>query len=503
MTTGTVAAERPRLGRRCLTVLLVSFGASRAIAYAFGVRFDDKQMQSVWQLLDPALLRHDLLSSLWHLHSQPPLFNAFVGVVLHLPSRLQQPAFALSYLALGVLLMLSLASLMVELGVSRTVSTAVTVAFVVSPSALLYENWLFYTYPTAAILTFAALALLRWSRSERRAWGVLFFSSLATLALIRSTWHLAWMVLIVAIALAARRAWRREVLLAAMVPLLLVVSLYVKNAVMFGSPTASSWQGMTLAYVTTLHLSDDERHRMVDDGELSKFALVAPFARLAFYDPLMPPRAPTGVAALDQRVKGNGDPNFNNIRYVDIDAKYMSDALVIARTHPSVLLSGIGYSANVLLRPSADYFALQGNRDSLGWWYTGYVTVVEGRLGTHTAGGNWGELFNYAPKSQYLPASRVGVTIALLYLLASIGGAYSLVALARRRFRASSAQLTVCFISLTVVWSTLGSLLVGSGESNRFRFEIDPLAIVLAAWTVQRLIARRRRRGAAGLSPVA
>ncbi len=39
-------------------------------------------LDSAKQFLDPALLQHDLLSSLWYLHSQPPLFNLFLGLVL-------------------------------------------------------------------------------------------------------------------------------------------------------------------------------------------------------------------------------------------------------------------------------------------------------------------------------------------------------------------------------------------------------------------------------------
>lgn len=39
-------------------------------------------LDSAKQFLDPTLLQHDLLSSLWYLHSQPPLFNLFLGLVL-------------------------------------------------------------------------------------------------------------------------------------------------------------------------------------------------------------------------------------------------------------------------------------------------------------------------------------------------------------------------------------------------------------------------------------
>jgi hypothetical protein len=60
----------------------VSFGASRAAAYAAGVRFDSSPLAFCWQLVDPDLLRTRLLESLFYLHGQPPLFNLYLGVLL-------------------------------------------------------------------------------------------------------------------------------------------------------------------------------------------------------------------------------------------------------------------------------------------------------------------------------------------------------------------------------------------------------------------------------------
>ena len=59
-------------------------GASpSADCYRVGGRaFDTSWLESSWQLVDPELLRHQLFSSVWFEHTQPPLFDLFVGVVL-------------------------------------------------------------------------------------------------------------------------------------------------------------------------------------------------------------------------------------------------------------------------------------------------------------------------------------------------------------------------------------------------------------------------------------
>ena len=65
---------------RLLVVLL--FAVSRLLARGvFGLRFDAATLD-YWQVLDPQLLRTDLLRSVLFQHGQPPLFNIFLGVVL-------------------------------------------------------------------------------------------------------------------------------------------------------------------------------------------------------------------------------------------------------------------------------------------------------------------------------------------------------------------------------------------------------------------------------------
>ena len=38
------------------------------------------------QYLDPQILSHQLIQGIWYLNSQPPLFNLFLGLVLHIQS---------------------------------------------------------------------------------------------------------------------------------------------------------------------------------------------------------------------------------------------------------------------------------------------------------------------------------------------------------------------------------------------------------------------------------
>jgi hypothetical protein len=52
----------------------------RTFAYARGLRFDASDAGAFRHFIEPGLLRERLVESLWHLHAQPPLFNAWLGV---------------------------------------------------------------------------------------------------------------------------------------------------------------------------------------------------------------------------------------------------------------------------------------------------------------------------------------------------------------------------------------------------------------------------------------
>ena len=94
-------------GTSVTRALLLVFALSRALYYAAGVRFDARPLDRFFQFIDPQLLRHRLLESLYYFHIQPPGFNLFAGLVLKLFPVYYASAFHAVYLFCGVVIMLS------------------------------------------------------------------------------------------------------------------------------------------------------------------------------------------------------------------------------------------------------------------------------------------------------------------------------------------------------------------------------------------------------------
>jgi hypothetical protein len=65
--------------------LIGLFIVSRIAIVLAGVDFDNAVVvNGQWQLINIELLKNRLLESLWYLHSQPPLYNLYTGIVIKL-----------------------------------------------------------------------------------------------------------------------------------------------------------------------------------------------------------------------------------------------------------------------------------------------------------------------------------------------------------------------------------------------------------------------------------
>ncbi len=143
---------------RHLLHLILIFIFSRIGYMLVGVRFDYQPLWYFRQFIDPVLLREDLFASLLYFHAQPPLFNLFLGFWLQVAGDFAHLFFWASFAALSLAMYIAMYRLMRGNDLSSRTSLAIVAAYMISPTAIIYENWLFYTRPAAALLTLSALA---------------------------------------------------------------------------------------------------------------------------------------------------------------------------------------------------------------------------------------------------------------------------------------------------------------------------------------------------------
>ena len=442
--------------------LLAAFVLSRTVArMAFGLRFDGVIL-GYWHVLDLPLLRGDLLRSLLYLHSQPPLFNLALGIVLKwVPEALAPAVFEALYLVLGYWGIVGIYALLVELGAPRGAAVAAALVQTLSTTWLVYESWLFYTLPTAVLLTWAAVWLARAVRGHAGA-AAAFAAAVAALSWIRATYQPAWVVVALALLLfgvrssaPAVRACARRSSLAALV---LVLALPAKNDLLVGSFTSSTWLGMSLARMTTERLDEATREEWIGAGELDPVARVRAFSPLSDY-PVELRAPPPGIPAhpaLVAPTKSDGSPNLNHAAYVRIGRAYQRSALVVLRRRPGLYLDRVRRAFRTWLRPPTDYILVVPQREALREWD-----------GLHS------RLLLWSAQDR----RRAGPTLVLLPAAALFLAALLLRPPAQRR----RLLLLVGFPVLTIAWNLLGNL-AEVEENNRFRVEVEGLMVVLGSW---------------------
>jgi hypothetical protein len=442
--------------------LLAAFVLSRLVArVAFGLRLGS-DISGYWQVLDVPLLRGDLLRSLFYLHSQPPLYNLALGIVLKwFPEAMAPAVFEAALLVLGYFGILGTYALLEELGAPQGAALAVALLQTLSTTWLVYESWLFYTLPTAVLITWTAVWF---ARAPRRAGATAAFAAaVAALSWIRATYQPVWVVAALALLLFAVRqsapgvracAWRSS--LAALV---LVIALPAKNYLLVGSFTSSTWFGMSLARMTTERLDKATREEWIRQGVLDPVARVRPFSPLSDYPVELraPPAGTPAHPALLAPLKADASPNLNHAAYLRIGRIYRNSALEVMRRRPGVYLDRVRRAFVTWLRPPTDYILVVPQREQLREW-----DRLHCRLLLWSSGDN----------------RRAGPTLVLVPAVALFFAALLWRPAGERR----RLLVLVSFPLLTIAWNLVVGNLAEVEENNRFRVEVEGLMIVLGSW---------------------
>jgi len=476
--------------RRPYALLLLVFAASRACYYALGVRFDARPLNNFFQFVDPDLLNHRLLESLFYLHIQPPGMNLFAGIVLKLFPHTYAAAFHSAYLLLGAASCCLIYHLMRCCCVRDWLAFTLTALFTVSPGVVLFENFLLYEYPVMFLLLTAAAALHRLSVRADHWAATIFFAAILCLVLVRNFFHLIYFLAALVVLLAVFRDRRKQVLLAALGPLLLTCGLYAKNWLLFGPVSSRTWLNMSMNAITAHNLTTQEAESLIQRGLISRVSRIDTGSPIALYRPYLTMPAPTGVPVLDQELTSTGATNFNNPVFFSIADHYQKDAFSILKNYPVAYLRSLEAAWFTYFLPPSDFLFFDLNRPRIR------------ALDRFANIAFFGQFKEVADRKQLRKFAAQGMTIGLVlytgtYLLVGIPlllawSAWYLVHGLRRSALDRSTALLLGFIVFNIGYISAIANFLSSFENNRYRFPCDAFFVVLLGILLERLMARRR-----------
>ncbi len=467
---------------------------------ATGQGFDTGYLDYGWQIVPWSVLSRDPFASVWYLHIQPPLWNLTLGLAAKISPFSDSLTLRGLQFVIGVLLVIVVARVVRAMGVSPLATFVLTLLVTLNPEVL--HNAFEPTYELAVALLLALVVrTAQRAVAQRRGIDYVWFSAAVTaVVLTRSLYHpLVAPVMLVALGWVLRRTLtRRHVLLAAAIPTVLVGGWLLKNQIVFGDATTSSWVGMNLQRSTIPILDRAELERMHDAGEISDIAMIGPFGNYGLYRDSMPPCTPAhhhDAVTLEGHLDPQGViiPNFNYECFLPVYEQAGRDFWEVAREHPGVWVEGRVFSLRMTFTTSSRPVASESV--VMRWLDEVYHLLrLDVRTGISTM--DWGTPLYGA----FNLTVRFSLLVVALYVLLAL---YALIALGRRVLRRAGRpsdpvhQATYALVGflggLTVAVGAIGEL----GEQARFRAMTDPIVLAIGVVLATRLLRRWLGRPAA------
>lgn len=471
-------------------VFLTVFVASRMIYRGkYGIRFDGSPLNYFIQYIDPWFFENDFLRSILYVSHQAPIPNFVVGCAyLALGKYGWWVFFEGVFAGFGILFGLFLIRALKRFEVHPLFATILVCLFLSTPVAILYENWLFYHVPVAAIFCGSILALSRYYRTGSVRAAFVFFSSLALVALIRNVYGTVWLAAVVAVLLVAppltappRSSPRRTILKGAAFPLILLVALGMKGRLLLGHDYGGAAVWTNIVYKTWPSVPVAERERLQDEGMFKQTVNYEPFTGVSSLGSMRVPIEPTGVPLLDMARTPNGRANTHTLEYLLIAEKhYKPDGEFLVKNYPWAYVDSVLFAL-------LDWYPSSPSRDIVLEQTVNYHRVKKLDVALNKLAGK-----NSQGRLLFL---AIGLPAALLY------GCYRVL---RTRARLPSERTTVAailFMLVTIAYAAFGTTLISSGDFSRYRFDVDPFYLILgamlathAARSLTSLFRRLRRR---------
>ncbi len=465
-----------------VTWLTAAFFVSRLYADKAGVVFYSSFVHRLWQAIDVELLQTRFWESIFYSHAQPPLFNVINGILVNLFPDRYPVVFHFFNITLSYATVILLYVTLKRLDVARWLSTLMCVFLILNPATIAYENLYSYTTLTVFLVMALTAAVVFVFFTANLRHYVLFVTALLLLVLTRSSFHLFWMIMMIALVIILDRQHNssRGVIWIGAIGIILAASWYLKNLVLFNKFTASTWMGMNLARVlppsTDLGKAGTFRTLEMYEGLYDKFQ--------GFDD----------VPLLNNPVKlRHSYPNYYHKDYIPISDAFQKDFLNELRQHPGRYVTKAGHAISIFFSPPTHAPFIEKNLDRIEPFTTVFAFDFT-RPPTYAAMQR--DMDDLTATQAFMERNHIGTTYAIPAIAILAGLAIALTVLFRcKRFVPIEAALVIMLLVM-YAYGVLVGILFEFGENNRFRLELQPVMFVLIPFVVSRLWNKAKRHKA-------
>lgn len=435
--------------------------------YLFGFKFIYNR--DLYQLLDPFWLKENLFESLFYLHSQPPLFNLLFGVGEYILGPFARIFFNILFILLSFITIVYAYKVLLILRINKALSFLVIFVYLISPATMLYENWFFYTQIIVFLLILAIHYLLKFINTSNYSYLKIYFYAIALVTLFSAFFHLIWLFILYLIPILIVERGRKKILFQTILPFIIVLSVYLKNFILFDNFSTSSWLGLNLSRIATRFIDKDIKLELIQNNIISKASLFRGFPDKQTFEKIkeLYPYNKVGITVLDKEYKKSNQINFNNSIFIKLSKDALKDNLYLIKSYfPEYMLS-VKESILLYFKSPTDYGHLESNRNLIPMYNKFFDSFFYGS-GKYTKTGLL---------SLIIISSIVVLTIFSLSIIISD----------KKKF------LFLLFSLINIIYVFIISSFLEYGENNRFRFYNELYFYLLVAVTISILIKNRNK----------
>jgi hypothetical protein len=458
-----------KISRKDILILFAAFVLSRIIVHLFGLEFQFDALYKYWQYLNISTLKDNLLIGVYYDHTQPPVFNLFLGFILKITGDAAPLVFAIFFKLVSLANALLLLSILKKVVNRGFLPIGISLLYLLSPATLVFENELFYTSFVSLLFLVACYNIVKLGNviNWKRTTGILL--PLVLICLTRSMYHLLLLVILSAVLIYSCRKRQniRKLVIGSCFAILLTSSWYVKNYFIFGQFSTSSWIGMNMA------------RNIFHDNEVkdsSKIEAFEPFLPVSTYKAFVDKDLVKQYAGLNDtdlllELKYDSLRNLKHIDFLKISELYLAASKKHVREHPVSYVKNVMQSMIIFFTPATRYSVTEKQARKIAY----YDAVYSANLSVFAEG-----------KQQ----RRIALTISAIPQMLIY--AFVLLMFWRNIRITRRISLLNAFIFLVIAYVFATGSLLEHYENMRFRFELQPLFYLLLA---QAIVQWQERKG--------
>ena len=454
-----------------MLALTLVFIGSRIILKLLGLENAIDHVQTGF--LDVNLTLKYPWQSLYYSHVKPPL-PSMISLFLNWAFG---PLYILAHSALlkitTLTIMLLTFQVLKVVCVSRGVALFGAIFVLIHPAFMMFENnanYFFYDYLVACLLLLSVWLLSRlydqWSIQRL----CVFLFSLFVLCMMRSIFHLVWLLASVGYLMLMMPQKKKMILKCAIPFVAFIVLFYAKNYMIAKSFGPSSWMGRSLYRLTSNFVPIDVRETLVEEKKVSPYVLMTYSDAKKVY-----PQKSSGHEVLDAM----GDSELLKI--------YLADSLYMLKHFPVVYIKSVVTAWSLFLLPPSRTLMLEPLPGGLGVYndmfclFRNFYSLDTKRL--PSAG-----VASDAAKGSlryYYDIYFQGRLIDLLVLMAIVLCFVSMcVKILLGRMVFSRKTITLFFLMFNILFIGFIFCSLETGENNRFKIVIEPMLTIIIIYGV-------------------